>query len=71
MVEGHMWTERVMCVTCWSGSPAGCTSIRLPFNELPLGFLYETGAFMGSLKSVSYVFGLLKTIDPIKLILFQ
>jgi hypothetical protein len=42
----------------------------LPFNELPLGFLHGLGAFMGSLKSVSNVFSLLKTIESIKLIFF-
>jgi hypothetical protein len=46
-------------------------SIKLSFNELPLGFLHGLGAFMGSLKSVSNVFGLLKTIDPINLIFFN
>jgi hypothetical protein len=43
----------------------------LSFNELPLGFLHGLGAFMGSLKSVSNVFSLLKTIDPINLIFFN
>jgi hypothetical protein len=45
-------------------------SIKLPFNELPLGFLHGLGALLGSLKRVTYVFGPLKTIDPIKLIFF-
>jgi hypothetical protein len=46
-------------------------SFKLPFNELPLGFLHGLGAFIVFLKSVTNVFGLLKAIDPIKLILFQ
>jgi hypothetical protein len=38
MVNGHTWTESGKHVTHWSGSPVGCTLIRITAT---LGYEYR------------------------------
>jgi hypothetical protein len=34
MIWDHTRTERGICVACWSGFPAGCTSIRITMTRI-------------------------------------